>query len=281
MNNSITISNTGLITSFDAYLKQAYACPLLSDQEEHDLACKFYNEHDKESAHKLVFSHIKFVAKIARNYQNIGLNMSDLIQEGTVGLMKAVQNFNPYHGVRLASFALHWIKSEIHEFILKNWSLVKIATTKSQRKIFFNLNKFNKSKKFFSSDDIKKISEFLNVPIKDVNNMVQRMAHKGDVYTEDTENQDMLLFDNNSNHAATIEENDWQQHQQLAVQNAIEALDERSRTIIQERWLSEEKKTSLKDLSKKLNISLVRVSQIEKQAIEKMKTTLREILKIN
>lgn len=276
----MTIANTSLTGGFDAYLQNAYAAPMLSEEEEYELACKFYNNQDKESAHKLVFSHIKFVAKIARNYRNVGLNLSDLVQEGTVGLMKAVRNFNPFHGVRLASFALHWIKSEIHEFILKNWSVVKIATTKAQRKIFFNLHKFNKTTKYFSTEDVKNIADFLNVPDKEVNQMVQRMAIKGDTHTDELENQDYVLIDSNSNHASTLEEENWQNHRANAVYQAMQELDTRSKTIIKERWLAPENKTPLKELANRLGISMVRISQIEKQALKKLKSSLTGSLKL-
>lgn len=273
MTNAITTYNNSIVGSFDNYLQQAFAAPILSADEEYDLACRFYNDADKEAAHKLVFSHIKFVAKIARNYQNIGLPMADLIQEGTVGLMKAVRNFNPLHGVRLASFALHWIKAEIHEYILKNWSLVKIATTKAQRKIFFNLHKFNKQTKYFSSDDIKHIAEFLKVKVNEVSGMVQRLSHKGDFHTDEACVTDTLLEDHSSNHADSYEQYNLLEHQNSALLSAIAKLDERSQTIIKARWLNQDK-ISLKELAESLEVSLVRISQLEKQAFKKLRTML-------
>lgn len=272
MNNAIIRPNN-LINSFEAYLQQAYAAPMLSATEEFELACKFHENGDRESAKQLVFSHIKFVAKIARGYLNVGLPLADLVQEGTVGLMKAVHNFNPHHGVRLASFALHWIKAEIHEYILKNWSLVKIATTKAQRKIFFNLHKFSKQTKFFSNDDIENIATFLNVKTEEVSTMVQRMSHKGDAYTEESTVTDILLEDHSSNHADCLEQSDWQESRAAGLTEAMTRLDERSQTIIKARWLNETK-LSLKEIAKILGVSLVRVGQLEKQALLKLKNYL-------
>jgi RNA polymerase sigma-32 factor len=214
------------------------------------------------------------VVKIASKYINTGLILSDLVQEGTVGLMKAVKNFNPYHGVRLASFAIHWIKSEIHEFILKNWSLVKIATTKAQRKVFFNINKFKKKQKFFSCDEIKEIADFLNVSEKDVSNMAQRMSHKGDMYSDELESADIVLEDTTSNHALLLEQQNLLDFKKTSISNAVAKLDPRSQTIIKERWLNEDNKSSLKDLANKFNISLVRIGQIEKQALKALKESL-------
>lgn len=276
MSNAISTYKNSLATSFDSYLHQAYLAPVLSADEEHELACRFYHNADKEAAHKLVFSHIKFVAKIARNYHTVGLPLSDLIQEGSVGLMKAVRNFNPYHGVRLASFSLHWIKAEIHEFILKNWSLVKIATTKAQRKIFFNLHKFNKQTKYFSNDDIQQIADFLKVKVSEVNGMVQRLSHRGDFHTEESEVAEILLEDQNSNHANELEQHNWQTHQNNALLKAIYALDERSQIIIKSRWLDQENKISLKELAERLNVSIVRISQLEKQALKSLKKLLTQ-----
>lgn len=273
MNNAITTYNNSLVNSFDAYLQRAYSAPLLTAEEEHELACKFYNSADKDAAHKLVFSHIKFVAKIARNYQKFGCPLSDLVQEGTVGLMKAVRSFNPHHGVRLASFAMHWIKAEIHEYILKNWSLVKIATTKAQRKIFFNIHKFSKQTKYFSNEDIADIASFLKVDTKDVAGMVQRLSHQGDMSTDIIEGSDNILSDQTSNHALLLETENWQQQRAKKLTQALSKLDERSQMIIKARWLTSSK-ASLKELAEQLNVSLVRVGQIEKLALKKLKQLL-------
>lgn len=274
--NQIAIINTSLSSSFESYLQSIYRIPLLTAEEEISLAKKFFETQDKNAAQKLVFSHMKFVVKIAKNYQSTGLSLPDLVQEGALGLMKAVQKFNPYHGVRLASFAIHWIKSEIHEFILKNWSLVKIAKTKAQRKIFFNLHKFKKSGKYYTIEDIKQIAEFLDVSEKEVNHMVKRMSQNGDTYAEEHENQDLLFSD--SNHECEIENENLECYRNACIGQALETLDTRSQKVIQERWLNTEDKTSLKELASRFGVSLVRISQIEKQALNKLRLALTDII---
>ncbi len=253
--------------------------PILSEQEEHELAVALYEDHDVLAAEKLVLSHMRFVAFIAYGYKGYGLEQRDLVQEGAIGLLKAVKRFNPYKNVRLASFAVYWIRAEIHEFILKNWKIVKIATTKAQRKLFFKLK--NAKKQIYHSltnKEAQQIAKNLNVPVADVLEMESRLqfndvgfnvAHKED---EDYAPEDYLA-DNSQNPEIITIEHDQETHQQQKLYQSLKKLDDRSLDILQSRYLKEEKQT-LHTLADKYGVSAERIRQLENQAMKQLKETL-------
>ena len=266
--------------SIDAYISAAYQLPMLSAEEEHSLAVRLRDQNDLEAARTLVFSHLRFVVRIARGYSGYGLALPDLIQEGTVGLMKAVRRFNPDMGVRLASFAVHWIKAEMHEFILRNWRIVKVATTKAQRKLFFNLRSAKKRLGWFSQEEVEGVARDLGVKPETVREMESRLngqdlAFDGRESDDDerpiapaTYLPDMRMEPSHQLEKADTESND---REQLYV--ALEGLDERSQAILKERWLSEQKAT-LHELADRYGVSAERIRQIEKNAMQKIKATL-------
>lgn len=251
-----------------AYLKMINSFPMLSAEEEHDLAVKFHETGDKRSAYRLVMSHMRFVVHIAKGYLGYGLPLKDLIQEGAIGLMQAIKRFNPSNGVRLATYAMHWIKSEIHEFILNNWKLVKVATTKAQRKLFFNLKKYKKNVQWLSNEEVSKVASDLEVTPKDVTEMELKMSDSEVSYDAD-EPEILCLEDKRSDFAKIIENNDYKNTLYKNLKNALQSLDERSRFIIQKRYLEEQ--CTLTELSKTLNISIERVRQIENNALKLLK----------
>jgi len=253
--------------------------PILTQEEEHELAVKLYEDHDLNAARKLVLSHMRFVAFIAHGYKGYGLEQSDLIQEGTIGLMKAVKKFNPYKKVRLASFAVYWIRAEIHEFIFKNWKIVKVATTKAQRKLFFKLKKAKAHiYQSLNNDQADKIAKDLGVKRKDVLEMESRLQFN-DVAFEINDDEDscapeLYLTDNNTQ---TPEQllltDDDNKNQQQSLYKALSSLDERSLDILQSRYLKEEKST-LHTLADKYGVSAERVRQLEKKAMQKLKSSM-------
>lgn len=253
--------------------------PILSAQEEHDLAIKLYENHDLDAARQLVLSHMRFVAFIAHGYKGYGLEQADLIQEGTIGLMKAVKRFNPHKNVRLASFAVYWIRAEIHEFVFKNWKIVKVATTKAQRKLFFKL-KQAKSKIYNSlnNDQADKIAQDLGVRRKDVLEMESRLQFN-DVTFENSDDEDSnapeqyLTNENTQTPEQMLLVDDSQKNQQQRLYKALSLLDERSLDILQSRYLKEEK-TTLYTLADKYDISAERVRQLENKAMQKLKLSL-------
>lgn len=271
------------IGSLDAYIARVNSIPLLTLEEEQDLAARFYNQKDLEAAKQLVLSHLRFVVRVARGYLGYGLALGDLIQEGNVGLMKAVKRFDPKVGVRLVSFAVHWIKAEIHEFILRNWRIVKIATTKAQRKLFFNLRKVTRRLGWFTEDEIDTVANDLNVSREEVKTMEERLnAHYESFHATESDDAggegfapEHYLEDQRYNPALQLENRDWTENQEYGLQRALLALDERSQDILRRRWLVEDKAT-LHDLAAKYDISAERVRQIEKMAMEKIKKILQE-----
>ncbi len=281
MSSTCTLPIDGL----SRYLQQAYAAPLLSLAEEQQLARRYRDHDDREAARQLVFSHVRFVVRMARHYQGFGLPMADLVQEGTVGLMKAVKRFDPDMGVRLVSFAMHWVKSEMHEFILKNWRIVKVATTKSQRKLFFNLHKFQKQRQHFSAEDTQAIAAFLNVPEHEVTTMAQRLASGSESsvdMTVDSEQgshtvQHEALEDDRFNPEDQVNNMDWASKRDAALYFALDHLDARARAIVQQRWLNEDK-TSLSKLAEHYGVSIARIGQIEKQAMAKLRLLMGQNL---
>lgn len=268
--------------SIESYVAQAARIPMLDAQEEHELATRLYNDGDLEAAQKLIMSHLRFVVHIAKSYSGYGLPHSDLIQEGNVGLMKAVKRFNPEVGVRLVSFAVHWIKAEIHEYVLKNWRIVKVATTKAQRKLFFNLRKNKKRLGWFNQEEVNVVAQELGVSTKDVVEMESRMTMSDSSFDLSNDEDDsspstfaptQYLEDKTSNVSEYVEDKDWESHAARKLQNAMATLDERSQHIVQSRWLSEDK-TTLQDLAAHYEVSAERVRQLEKNAMKKLKAAM-------
>jgi RNA polymerase sigma-32 factor len=274
---ALTVPQSG---SIEAYVQSAYSIPMLTAEKEHELATRLYSENDLQAAQELIMSHLRFVIHVAKGYAGYGLPQADLIQEGNVGLMKAVKRFNPEVGVRLVSFAVHWIKAEIHEFVLKNWRIVKVATTKAQRKLFFNLRKNKKRLGWFSNDEVSNVAEALGVSTKDVLEMESRMSNQDQAFELSTDDDDNLgassfspaqyLEDKQSDLATEVEDKNWEQHANQRLSNALVGLDERSQDIIRTRWLTDDKST-LQELANKYEISAERVRQLEKNALSKLK----------
>ena len=269
--------------SLEAYVRAANAYPMLTAEEERALAERLHYNGDLEAAKELILSHLRFVAHIARNYSGYGLPQADLIQEGNIGLMKAVRRFNPEVGVRLVSFAVHWIKAEIHEYVLRNWRIVKVATTKAQRKLFFNLRKNKQRLGWFSHDEVEHVARELGVTSKDVLEMESRMAAQDMTFdpTPDDEPRDgaamapmLYLQDKSSDFAETIEEDNWDQDATDKLSSAMEGLDERSQDIIRARWLDDENKSTLQELADKYGVSAERVRQLEKNAMKKLRMAI-------
>ena len=280
MNTQLQILDMMLpVGSLEAYVLRVNSIPMLSAQEEHDLAVCLHEHNDLEAARRLVMSHLRFVVKIARGYRGYGLPEADLIQEGNVGLMKAVKRFDPKIGVRLVSFAVHWIKAEIHEFVLKNWRIVKIATTKAQRKLFFNLRSLKKRLGWFTQEEVEDVARTLNVEPKTVLEMEARLNDHDmafDGYDDDnsaTAAPARVLNDSSNDPARLLEGSDWQETNKNHLYAALEKLDQRSQAILAKRWLSE-KKTTLQDLADEYQISAERVRQLETQALKKLKEAI-------
>ncbi len=265
--------------NLDAYIQAVSSIAVLSADQERELAERLYYQNDLEAARQLVMSHLRFVVHIARSYTGYGLSQADLIQEGNVGLMKAVKRFNPEYGVRLVSFAVHWIKAEIHEFILRNWRIVKIATTKAQRKLFFNLRSSKKRLGWLSSDEADAVAKDLGVDPNVVREMESRMAGQDtafDGYTDDDSDTSYqapvhYLEDQRYDPATQLEESDWESNASQQLQDALNSLDERSRDILQSRWLDEDNKATLHELAAKYGVSAERIRQLENNALKKLK----------
>jgi RNA polymerase sigma-32 factor len=261
-----------------AYIASVNSVPVLSAEEELDLAKQYYYEDNLEAARHLVMAHLRFVVHLARSYSGYGLSQADLIQEGNVGLMKAVKRFNPEMGVRLVSFAVHWIKAEMHEFILRNWRIVKIATTKAQRKLFFNLRSAKKSLGWLSNDETEAVAKDLGVDPNVVRQMEGRMASFDKAFDVDPEANDdesyqapaYYLEDSSSDVAREVEDAQWEESQNNKLHLAMSELDERSRDIISSRWLAEPKAT-LHELAAKYGVSAERIRQLEQNAMKKVK----------
>lgn len=274
---ALTVPQSG---SIEAYVQSAYGIPMLTAEREHELATRLHDDNDLQAAQELIMSHLRFVIHVAKGYAGYGLAQADLIQEGNVGLMKAVKRFNPEMGVRLVSFAVHWIKAEIHEFVLRNWRIVKVATTKAQRKLFFNLRKNKKRLGWFSHEEVSHVAETLGVSEKDVMEMESRMTSQDQTFEMSNDDDDsatggnfapaQYLEDADSDIAVQVEENNWEQHANKRLANALVALDDRSQDIIKTRWLDEDKAT-LQELADKYQISAERVRQLEKNALNKLK----------
>ena len=265
----------GPIGSLEHYIQAVSAVPILTKEEEFELATRLRENDDLEAAQQLILSHLRFVVHIARGYSGYGLPLGDLIQEGNVGLMKAVKRFDPQVGVRLVSFAVHWIRAEIHEYVLKNWRLVKVATTKAQRKLFFNLRKAKKNLGWLSKAETEAVAADLGVSTAEVNRMEQRLAGRDISYdASPTDDEDYApvayLPSPDSDPAEMVEQADWQSDTHDRLSHALAELDDRSRDIVARRWLGE-KKATLHELAADYDVSAERIRQIEANAIGKLK----------
>ncbi|HHF0149428.1 TPA: RNA polymerase sigma factor RpoH [Haemophilus influenzae] len=266
--------------SIEGYIRAANEYPMLTAEEEKELAERLYYHEDLDAAKKLILSHLRFVIHVARGYSGYGLPQADLIQEGNIGLMKAVKRFNPEVGVRLVSFAVHWIKAEIHEYVLRNWRIVKVATTKAQRKLFFNLRKTKQRLGWFNENEVDMVANELGVSKEDVIEMESRMSGADvgfDLPTDDAETEtyspSLYLEDKSSNFVAELENENFESQatEQLGV--ALQSLDARSQDIIKARWLDDNKAT-LHDLAAKYNVSAERIRQLETNALKKLKSAV-------
>ncbi|NND68926.1 MAG: RNA polymerase sigma factor RpoH [Halioglobus sp.] len=264
-----------------AYIQAVSAIPVLSVERERELAEDLYYNDNLDAARELVMSHLRFVVHIARSYSGYGLAEGDLIQEGNVGLMKAVKRFNPEKGVRLVSFAVHWIKAEMHEFILRNWRIVKVATTKAQRKLFFNLRGKKKALAWLSAAEAQAVADDLGVDVKEVQRMEGRLTSRDLPYEQPADGDDddawqapqHYLEDLGSNPAQEVESAQWQENTRESLHEALANLDERSRDIVMQRWLGETKST-LHELADQYGVSAERIRQLEANAMKKLRTAI-------
>ena len=267
--------------NLEAYVHAVNSIPLLTPEQERELAENLFYQQDLEAARQMVLAHLRFVVHIARSYSGYGLAQADLIQEGNVGLMKAVKRFNPEMGVRLVSFAVHWIRAEIHEFILRNWRIVKVATTKAQRKLFFNLRSQKKRLAWLNNDEVHRVAESLGVEPREVREMESRLTGHDMAFDPAAEADDDSAFQSPANYledhrydpARQLEDADWTDNSTSNLHEALEVLDDRSRDILYQRWLAEEKAT-LHDLAQKYNVSAERIRQLEKSAMNKLKLSI-------
>ena len=266
--------------SIEGYIRAANEYPMLTAEEEKEFAERLYYHEDLDAAKKLILSHLRFVIHVARSYSGYGLSQADLIQEGNIGLMKAVKRFNPEVGVRLVSFAVHWIKAEIHEYVLRNWRIVKVATTKAQRKLFFNLRKTKQRLGWFNENEVDLVANELGVSKEDVIEMESRMSGADvgfDLPTDDAETETyspaLYLEDKSSNFAAELENENFESQATEQLGAALQSLDARSQDIIKARWLDDNKAT-LHDLAAKYNVSAERIRQLETNALKKLKSAV-------
>ena len=274
------IALAGPVGSLDAYIQAVGAIPVLSKEDEQALALRFRDEDDLDAARELVMAHLRFVVHIAKGYTGYGLPLSDLIQEGNVGLMKAVKRFDPEYDVRLVSFAVHWIRAEIHEFVLKNWRIVKVATTKAQRKLFFNLRKAKKSLAWLSADETRAVAEDLGVSEKEVTEMEKRLHSRDAIFdpapdADDDENFTPAAYlpAPDSDPATQVEAADFNDDATTRMAAAMNILDDRSRHIIEARWLTDAKMT-LHELADEYGVSAERIRQLEANAIKKLRNAM-------
>ena len=270
------------VGSLDAYVQAVHAIPVLSAEQERELAVRFHDQQDLDAARQLVLHHLRFVVHVARGYLGYGLPLGDLVQEGNIGLMKAVKRFDPGVGVRLVSFAVHWIKAEMHEYILKNWRIVKVATTKAQRKLFFNLRKSKKRLGWMNKAEVDAVAKDLGVTPEEVMEMESRLAGQdiGFDLTPESEDEDSIsvapvtyLADTEADPAQAIERQDYETRSEAKLEHALTALDQRSRHILQRRWLDDEKAT-LQELADQYQVSAERIRQLENNAIRKLRTVM-------
>lgn len=269
--------------NLDAYLQNVSTVPMLNADEERDLAERLYYDGDLEAARQLVLSHLRFVVHIAKSYNGYGLPQADLIQEGNVGLMKAVKRFDPNVGVRLVSFAVHWIKAEIHEYVLRNWRIVKVATTKAQRKLFFNLRSQKKRLGWMTTQEIEHVAEELGVDAAEVREMEGRLAAHDAAFDAPTDADDeqvghvpaYYLEDASNDPALVHEQQDWEENTHGKLYAALSHLDDRSKDILEKRWFADEKST-LHELADVYGVSAERIRQLEQNAMKKLKAAMLE-----
>jgi RNA polymerase sigma-32 factor len=272
----------GPLGSLDAYIDTVSRIPVLQRDEELRLATRLRDESDLDAARQLVMSHLRFVVHIARGYSGYGLPLGDLVQEGNVGLMKAVKRFDPTVGVRLVSFAVHWIRAEIHEYVLRNWRLVKIATTKAQRKLFFNLRKAKKNLAWLTAEETRAVAKDLGVTPAEVSQMEQRLAARDVAFdpAPETDDDDSVYSPSaylpapDSDPALAVERDQWQDASSQRLKHALATLDPRSRAIVERRWLGEDDKATLHELAQQYSVSAERIRQIEATALKKLKSAM-------
>ena len=286
MNTALVPKSMNLLTpvdSVESYIQAINGIAMLSAEEERALAVRLTQRNDLEAARQLILAHLRFVVHIARGYLGYGLPLGDLVQEGNIGLMKAVKRFDPEHGVRLVSFAVHWIRAEIHEFILRNWRIVKVATTKAQRKLFFNLRSSKKRLGWFSKEEVAAVAKDLGVSADTVLEMESRLSGQDISFdpspqTDSNEDQDntapaAYLQDAHADPAASLEQQEWEEQASSRLAEALESLDPRSRDIVRRRWLSDNKPT-LHELAAEYSVSAERIRQLEGNAMKKLKACM-------
>jgi RNA polymerase sigma-32 factor len=268
------------IGNLDAYTSLVHTIPVLTADEEYDLASRLQHEGDLEAAQRLVLSHLRFVVRIAKGYSGYGLPVADLIQEGNIGLMKAVKRFNPDKGVRLVSFAVHWVRAEIHEYVIRNWRIVKIATTKAQRKLFFNLRSAKQRLGWLNQEEVEAVAEDLGVTPANVMEMERRLAQPDTSFDLPADSDDeettyspvaYLAAPDNADPSQQLEQDDYTGYQHQKLENALSTLDDRSRDIISQRWLNDGDKATLHTLADQYQVSAERIRQIENNAMKKLK----------
>lgn len=270
----------GPVGSLDAYIQAVGVIPVLTKEDEQALSRRFLEGEDLDAARDLVMAHLRFVVHIAKGYTGYGLPLNDLIQEGNVGLMKAVKRFDPDYGVRLVSFAVHWIRAEIHEFVLRNWRIVKVATTKAQRKLFFNLRKKKKSLAWLSASETKAVAKDLGVKPEEVMEMEKRLYSRDAIFDPTPDADDERNFtpaaylpSPQADPATLVEKSDWNDDATTRMRAALNILDDRSRRILEERWLTDDKMT-LHELAAEYGISAERIRQLEVNAIKKLRNAM-------
>ncbi len=285
MSSAITTTNrdimlAGPVGSLDTYIQAVGAIPVLSKEDEQALAVRFHELGDLDAARELVMAHLRFVVHIAKGYTGYGLPLGDLIQEGNVGLMKAVKRFDPDYGVRLVSFAVHWIRAEIHEFVLKNWRIVKVATTKAQRKLFFNLRKSKKDLAWLSQEETVAVAKDLGVSPEEVTEMERRLSARDAIFDPAPDTEDEYSFtpaaylpSPDADPAMLVEDAEWNDDATERMNAAMSRLDDRSRDILKRRWLTENKMT-LHELADKYGVSAERIRQLEANAIKKLRASM-------
>ncbi|MBA8889519.1 RNA polymerase sigma-32 factor [Dokdonella fugitiva] len=281
MSNTLVASQfpvPSAVGSLDAYVNAVHQIPMLSQDEEQDLARRFNENNDLDAAKRMVLSHLRFVVHVARGYSGYGLQVGDLIQEGNIGLMKAVKRFDPDHGVRLVSFAVHWIRAEMHEFILRNWRIVKVATTKAQRKLFFNLRKSKKRLGWMNAEEVNTVAKELGVPAATVMEMEARLNGRDvafdapvDADEEEKPAPAAFLIDHAADPYGLVESESEEESSLDTLQRGLLRLDARSRDIIQRRWLKDGEKATLQELADQYGVSAERIRQIEANAMKKMR----------
>jgi RNA polymerase sigma-32 factor len=279
MTQALALPMPSAVGNLDAYIQAANRFPMLSEAEETALARRFREEEDLDAARQLVLSHLRLVVSIARGYLGYGLPHADLIQEGNIGLMKAVKRYDPDRGVRLVSFAIHWIKAEIHEYVLKNWRLVKVATTKAQRKLFFNLRSMKPGSEALTPGQTREVAKQLGVKPEEVVEMETRMSgHDLALEADDDEDAKFApiawLADSHSEPTRVLEAREYDRLQSEGLKSALASLDERSRRIVEARWLAEDEAATLHDLADEFGVSAERIRQIEAKALQKMRGVL-------